>query len=245
MENTSLVSLSRLTSLRREMDVIANNLANANTDAFKTEQPLFKQYISPTAEGGDAAPQIMFTIDYGTVRDMRQGDILRTGNPLDVAMGGEGFFAVKREDGNAYTRNGNFKLSEKGELITTDGFKILDAELAPIVLPPGSDMPTISKDGTLSVNGAKLQRLGVFRFENPSEMQKAGDGLYTTDEQKIPVPAAKVSIVQASVEASNVQPVMEITRMIDVMRKYQTANELIDTGDDMTRKAIDQLSRIR
>lgn len=245
MENTFLVSLSQLSALRRQMDIIANNLANANTDSFKSEQPVFEQYISPEAKGGSAAPDVMFTIDSGVVRDMQQGSIIHTGNKLDAGLGGEGFYAVQRDDGIAYTRDGHFKLSSKGEIITADGFKILDSQSKPIVLPQGTGIPDISGDGSISAGGIPLQRLGVFKFENPAALEKAGSNLYTTDEQAIPVPPADVSIIQGSIEASNVQPVVEMTRMIDVMRKYQSASQLVDTGDDLTRKAIDQLSTIR
>jgi len=245
MENTFLISLSHLTSLRREMEIIANNLANTNTDAFKSEEPLFREMISPTADGGSAAPDVTFTTDYGTVRDMRIGDLLRTGNRLDVALGNDGYFAVQRDTGKAFTRDGNFKLTNTGELTTSDGYKVLDSVMQPIIFPQGSELPEIAKDGTISVGGVTLQRLGVFKFENPAAMKKGGDNLYTTDEQETPVPSSGVKIIQGSVEASNVQPVLEITRMIDVMRKYQTANQMIETGDDMVRKAIDQLSRIR
>lgn len=245
MENSFLVSLSHLNSLRREMEVIANNLANASTGAFKAEKPLFEEYVSPNAQGADGMSEVKFTMDYGTVRDMRQGDLQHTGNPFDVALGADGYFAVQTDDGKAFTRNGSFKLSDKGELITADGFKILDASSNPIVFPPGSDLPSIAKDGTISVSGQTLQRLGVFKFENPAALQKGGDNLYKTDESETPIPSAEVQITQGSVEASNVQPVLEITRMIEVMRKYQSASQLIETGDDMVRKAIDQLARIR
>ncbi len=245
MDNTFLVSLSRLSGLRRQMDIIANNIANANTDGFKSEQPLFEEYISPNASGENTSPDIIFSMDTGVTRNMQQGNILRTGSPLDTALGIDGFFSVQRDGGVAYTRNGNFKLSSKGELVTSDGLKILDSQSNPIVLPSNSGMPEIAKDGTISLSGQTLQRLGVFKMESPAAMQNIGGNLYTTDEKPSPLPARDVTIIQGSVEMSNVESITEMTRMIDVLRKYQTASQLIDTGDDMLRKAIDQLSRIR
>lgn len=246
MENAFLVSLSHLSALKREMDVIANNLANVNTDAFKSEGVLFEEFISEEAQGGDpAAPKISFVLDYGVVRNMAVGTLTHTGNPLDVAISGEGYFAVQTEDEIAYTRSGHFNVNNKGQLVTTDGQPVLNAQMQPITIPPGSEMPVITADGTISGPGVPKQQLGFFTFDDQQALQKIGANLLTTDEERKPVPRAKINLVQGSVESSNVEPVAQITRMIEVMRKYQSAAQLTENDDELTRKAIDQLPRIR
>lgn len=245
MENAFLVSLSRLSTLKREMDVIANNLANVSTDAYKSESVLFGEYISPSAEGGGKAPEVSFVIDYGLVRNLSAGNLLQTGSPLDIANSGEGYYAVQFKDQIAYTRNGNFHLSNKGELVSSDGNQVLSADLKPIIIPPGSELPDVASDGTISGPGLPTQKLGVFSFADQQALQKIGANLFTTDEERTPLPRNKINLVQGSVETSNVQPVAEITRMIDVLRKYQSASQLTENEDELTRKAIDQLPRIR
>ena len=245
MENAFLVSLSHLSSLKREMDVIANNLANVNTDAFKSESVLFEEFISPMAEGDAKASDVSFVLDYGLVRNLAVGNLVQTGSPLDVANNGEGYFAVQYKDEIAYTRNGNFSLSSTGELVTPDGHNVLNADLNPIKIPPGSELPNIATDGTISGPGLPMQKLGVFSFEDQQALKKIGANLFLTQEERTQTPRGKITLVQGSVETSNVQAVSEITRMIEVMRKYQSAAKLTETEDELTRKAIDQLSRVR
>lgn len=245
MENAFLVSLSHLSSLKREMDVIANNLANANTDAFKSENVLFEEYISPKSAGDSETPEVSFVLDYGLVRNLSVGNLLQTGNALNVALAGEGYFAVQFKDQIAYTRNGNFNLNSNGELVTSDGHQILNADLKPIKIPPGAELPDISTDGTLSGPGQPNQKLGIFTFDNEQALTKMGANLFVSESERIPVEKGKINLIQGSVETSNVQAVSEITRMIEVMRKYQSAAQLTQTEDELTRKAIDQLSRVR
>lgn len=245
MENAFLVSLSHLSSLKREMDIIANNLANVNTDSFKSENVLFKEFVSPNTEGEGKIPEISFVLDYGLVRNLTVGTLVQTGSPLDVANSGEGYFAVQYNDQTAYTRNGNFHLNNKGEMVTLDGHPVLNADLKPIVIPPGSELPDIASDGTISGPGLPIQKLGVFNFTDQQALKKIGNNLLLTDEERTQVPKGDITLVQGSLETSNVQPVAEITRMIEVMRKYQSASQLTENEDELTRKAIDQLSRIR
>jgi len=245
MENAFLVSLSHLSALKREMDVIANNLANASTDAFKSEGVLFEEQISALAEGDSSAKEVSFVLDYGLVRNLAIGNLLQTGSPLDVAITGEGYFAVQYKDRIAYTRNGNFSLNSKGELVNSQGYQILNANMNPITIPPGADLPDISGDGTLSGRGQPNQKLGLFNFKDEQSLQKIGANLFITDQERTPVAGKKASLVQGSIETSNVQAVSEITRMIEVMRKYQSAVQLTENEDELTRKAIDQLSQVR
>lgn len=245
MENGFSVSLSNLTSLRRQMDVIANNLANMNTGGFKAEQVLFEEYVAPVAQGAKPAQNVSFVLDYGVKRDFAPGNISPTGNALHVALGGKGFFAVEYKDGIGYTRSGNFTLNNEGDLVTQAGFRVLDEDLNPIALDPENAMPDISTNGAISIEGDDPKQLAVVDFLNPQALKKAGANVYTSDEEATQVEQKDILIQQGYLEDSNVEPILEITRMIDVMRRYQSAKGLIDTGDDLTTKVIDQLSQIR
>jgi flagellar hook-basal body protein len=167
MENTVLVGLSRQIALRRELDVIANNLANLGTTGFKAESVLFEQHLSDTARADNfTVPQdrsVRFVLDRETRTDLSQGAFSQTGSKLDVAIDGEGFFAVDSPQGERYTRAGGFSLSPTGELITPSGHQVLGTG-GPIVLDPNDTEISIARDGTISTREGERGRLRLVRF---------------------------------------------------------------------------------
>jgi flagellar hook-basal body protein len=153
MENALLVGLSRQVALGRELDVVANNIANINTNGFKTDGAVFEEFIGKVARSDDVPArdrQVSFVRDRATWIDMSQGSIERTGNPLDVAVVGKGFMAVQTPAGERYTRNGALQINNIGQLVTSEGFQVL-GESGPIVLQPTDRDISISEDGTISV----------------------------------------------------------------------------------------------
>ena len=153
MQNALLVGLSRQVALAREMDVIANNLANMNTSGFKADGAVFEEYVSPTARATNfpaADSRISFVHDRATWMDLSQGPLERTGNPLDVAVSGKGYLVVQTPRGERYTRNGALQINNSGELVTAEGFQVV-GESGPITFQPKDRNITISQDGTISV----------------------------------------------------------------------------------------------
>ena len=253
MQNTLLIGLSRQVALGRELDVVANNIANLNTTGFKTDGSVFEEYIGPTARDGDMTgpdARISFVRDRATWIDMSQGTIERTGNPLDVAIDGRGFLAVQTPNGERYTRNGALQVNAAGELVTTEGYQVL-GDSGPITLQPKDRDITISADGNISVReGASTTteavrgRLRLVSFPQVGRLQKDGTGTFMAPAGITPDPVTSVRIVQGAVEKSNVRSVIEMTRMIEVTRSYTQVANMLAQQADLQQTAINKLGDV-
>jgi flagellar basal-body rod protein FlgF len=237
MENTSYVALSRQTALWRQLEVVANNMANTNTPAYKGEQMMFTEYLSKSRSGDRAmGDKVAFVQDIGLVRDIREGTLSKTDNKLDVAIHGDGFFVIDTAEGQRFTRNGHFRLDEAGMLVTTDGAAVMQTGDTPIILAPNESRIEIARDGTVSSENGVVGKLHIVKFQNEQELRKVGASLY--DSTSAPEDVTRPEIHQGMLEESNVEPIVEITKMIDIMRTYQGVQNLIDTEHERQRKAI-------
>ena len=245
VENTFLVGLSQQMATNRAMEVIANNLANMSTPAFKRESMQFEQYMVPVqateAEGGGTV-NVSFVLDRGVTRDTSEGRIEQTGAPLDLAIAGKGYFVVQTPNGDRYTRNGHFKLDEQGRVVTGDGYALM-SDGGPIALQPQDGELRVARDGTLSTDTQRLGKLRVVSFDDERGLKKIGASLYDADGQT-PAAAPNVRISQGMIERSNVEPVIEISRMIDVLRAYQASSDLTKSGEDLLKQAIEKLGAV-
>ena len=249
LENALYVGLSRQLALRRQMDAIANNIANMNTTGFKKESVMFEQALVDARNSGPRRDKIAFATERGTYRTLRDGPLTPTGNPLDLAISGSGYFQVQTDDGARYTRNGNFRINADGFLTTNEGFLVLDdSGLAaglpgsPIEIGTQTTNITITDDGLINTPDGPMARLALARFDAPQEMRKTGNSLYSTDEP--PKQATDSTVRQGMLEGSNVQAVIEMTRMIDVLRSYQSTQKLLETDNDLQRRAIERLAQV-
>jgi flagellar basal-body rod protein FlgF len=241
MDNTLLVGLSHQLASYRSMDVIANNLANVSTPAFKRESVQFAEYVKqmPALEGDVSGPhKISFVQDRGVVRDLSEGRFETTNAPFDLALNGSGYFVVGTGNGDRYTRNGHFMLDAGGRLVTEDGNPV-QGDGGDITVTPDDGIVTIAEDGTVSGKQGQLGRLRVVTFENERGLKKEGSSLYSADES--PSQATGVKIRQGMLETSNVQPIVEISHMIEVMRAYQATATLSQTQEELMRQAVDKL----
>ncbi len=234
MDNTSYVALSRQLTLERQMSVVAGNIANMNTAGFKTEHLLFEEVLERAGKPG----RVAFVQDVGLIRDLGPGPLETTGNPLDLAINGEGYFTVETPNGPRYTRSGHFSLNGDGAVITTGGHPLLDDAGAPIQLPPGSGAISIARDGTISTADGIAGRIGLVRFADETRLGREGDSLLVTDQQ--PEPVAGPDIAQGRLERSNVQPILEMTRMMETVRAFQNTQRLLETHHEMVRRVIEQ-----
>jgi flagellar basal-body rod protein FlgF len=243
MDHSLLISLSQQLAAYRSMDVIANNIANVSTPGFLRESAKFEELLTTVrpVEGQSGPQQISFVKDAGITRDLSQGNITHTGGSFDLAINGRGFFAVATPQGERYTRDGHFSLNAEGQIVTASGHAV-QGDGGPIVINPADGDISIAKDGSVSsvVNGA-LNQLGKIRiagFAEEAAMTKEGANLYATDQAAT---TAAGTVTQGSLEGSNVQAVVEISKMIEVMRAYEATATLAKSQEDLTRQAISKL----
>lgn len=236
MESTSIVALSSQAALSRQMDIVAHNIANLNTTAFKAEKMMFIEHVVKS-RGGERilGDQVTYVRDIATVRDVTEGSLTKTGNSLDVAIRGQGYFVVETDIGERYTRNGRFRRDETGQIVNNEGFPVQFEGGQPAVLSPEDNEITISRDGTLSTENGDIGRIRVVGFENDQELQALADGLYTTGAD--PVDVERPEVVQGMLEGSNVNAIIELARMIEVHRAYEGVKKLIDREDERLRNA--------
>lgn len=241
MENTAAIALSRQTVLWRNMDVIANNLANMNTTGYKTERLMFAAHLVKSRGGARlTGERHAYVRDIASVRDTREGAIAKTGSPLDLAIRGKGFFVVETDEGERYTRNGRFQLDSKGQLVNQQGHPVLSQGGQPIFFSPADNDIDIAADGTISTENGEIGRLWVVEFENEQALTQIEAGLFKTSADPEDVDEPK--IIQGALEGSNVQPIIEMTRMISVQRSYNSVSKIIDTEDKRIKQMMRTLS---
>ena len=240
MENAQLVSLSRQIALQRQMDVVSNNMANINTTGFKAVSILFDNYEMPVARASEFAypdQALEFTQDWATINDLSGGPILDTGNPLDLAINGDGFFAVQTSEGERWTRAGSFGVDPTGTLVDYNGNPVL-TELGPIRFEPEDTDITISANGTIITSQGGKGKLRLVEFDNVQALERVGDNLFAGGE---PTPALNSRVVQGAIEKSNVSGIAEMTEMIRVTRAYESLASMMQRQDDMRRSAVQRL----
>jgi flagellar basal-body rod protein FlgF len=243
MQNATYIALSRQMALQRQMDVVANNMANLNTPAFKGEQMIFSQYLVQPPGNGPLA----FVEDIGTVRDTRQGPIAKTGNPLDLAVSGQGFFPIQTPLGPRYTRNGHFQLDPQGQIVTSEGYPLLADSGQPVTVPNNTRDITVAPDGTISISQAGtttqavIGKLQVVDFAVPQAVTPGANGLWATDQTPQP---ANGSVQQGMIEESNVQAVIELTRMMEVTKQSGMVKSFLDEEDQRRGNTIDKLGKV-
>jgi len=242
MDNVGYVGLSAQVALRRQLDVVANNVANMNTTGFKGDRMLFAESLQKL--GTRPEDRASFVIDKGTYRDFTAGALTATGSKLDAAIDGDGFFRVQTPEGQMYTRDGRFSRDPEGRLVTASGHRVLDDGGGEIVIPQEAGNVDIGLDGSVTVDGAFVGRIGVARFAQPQLLEAKGDLLYAAGNGQAALPAENPRVVQGMVEGSNVQAVVEMTRMIDVNRAYAQADQLADQGDRLQRDSASRIGRV-
>ena len=237
METSTYIDLSGQYAREHQMEVLANNIANLSTPGFKAEQMMFKEYIAPSPDGD---PSSYVTI-VGNARNMGQGALTHTGDPLDVGLNGPGFFTVTTPGGNQYTRNGHLQIDNQGELVNSAGFVVQGDGGSPIVIPAGAGQITIDNDGTVSTPGTTLGKITVVNFDDPQSMLLQGGGLYSTDQT--PQPVTTTNVEQGAIEEANVQPIVEMTKLMNVVHGIADAKSFADGEHTRLKNAIDRLGK--
>jgi flagellar basal-body rod protein FlgF/flagellar basal-body rod protein FlgG len=249
MQNALLVGLSRQMALGREMDVVANNIANLDTTGYKADGSMFEEYLGSAARTGAGDARVSFVLDRGIWHDMSQGPIQRTGNPLDVAIDGNAFLVVQTPRGERYTRNGALQINASGQLVTADGNPVL-GESGPITFQSTDNQVAISRDGTISAREGNSKvdsqrgKIRLVSFENAQQLQKDGSSTFNASKGAQPQPAVNAGLAQGSIEKSNVRGVVEMSRMIEITRSYTQIASMLQQQSDQSTQAIDKLADV-
>jgi len=236
MDAAGYATLNRQSGLMREMGVVANNIANSSTTGFRREGVVFSEFVAAL----DEDPSLSMANASGRHVDLSQSTISQTGGTFDFAIQGEGFFLIDTPQGQRLTRAGSFTPNNAGELVTPDGYRLLDAGGAPIFIPPDAKGVALSADGTLSANGQPIAQVGLWQPTDPLALKHQTGTLFDGGEVE---PAESATVLQGMLEDSNVEPVSEIARMIEVQRAYELGQKFLDAEDERVRGVISTLGR--
>ena len=243
METTTFIALSRQSALRRQMDVVANNIANMNTSGFKGERMMFVEHLVKSKGGENIlGEKLSYVRDISTMRDLSEGPQEQTGNPLDLAINGDGYFIIQTDTGNRYTRNGRFKLDEGGQLVNQAGQPVLSDGGQPFFFAPGDGKPVIGPDGTVSTRNGQLGRIAIVNFQNQHQLRPGAGGLFATE--AAPTPVERPRVQQGMLEGSTVQPGVEMSRLIEVQRTYEGVRNFLEKEDERMRRMIKDLAEV-
>jgi flagellar basal-body rod protein FlgF len=258
MTQSMYIAASGALAQQMRLEVLANNLSNANSAGFKEDKTVFRQYLpTPGLPGynlaeatnqqtGSSLPASLgdsYVKFEGTITDFSPGEITSTGNVFDFALNGKGFFCVGSPTGVQYTRNGSFTLNKNGELITKSGLPVL-GNGGPIKID-SSDF-SVDEGGNVSVNGAIIDKIKIVTFPEKTNLQKVGDNLFSpVDPQVVGGKAEGVEVKQGFIEQSNVNTVKIMTEMIETLRAFEAYQKIIQSTSDVTSKAIDEVGRLQ
>jgi flagellar basal-body rod protein FlgF len=223
--------------------VIASNIANADTAGFKVENLMVRTEPKAPARSVDGPKPIKFVLDDGVARDFTQGALRQTGGAFNLAIEGKGFFKLDTARGERFTRDGRFTLSPEGRLTTQSGDAV-SGESGEIVIDPTKGPVSIAGDGTVSQAGERIGKIGVFLFTGRGALTKTGDNLYKNTSNEPPLADTASRVRQGMLESSNVNPILQITRMIEVSRAYQGVVKSMESSADLSRRAVERLGKL-
>jgi flagellar basal-body rod protein FlgF len=245
MDPLTSAAASGIRSRIESLDMLANNIANASSPGFKADREFFGLYLSSEASDSPAGttPTVLPVIQHqGT--DFAQGSITPTGNPLDLALNGKGFFVANGPSGSIFTRDGSFQISKQGELETLDGYSIQGQNGKPIQLDNTKPV-AIGPDGMVRQDGQDISQISVVDFDDPAALAKRGNNYFQIDVSKLtPAPAANAEVQQGKLEAANSQPAESAVRLVSVMRQFESLQKAMAIGNAMDRQVVQEVAKV-
>ncbi|SRR5581483_1063035 len=246
MDSGYYAACTALKTQSSALELVANNVANVNTAGYRGQIPSFESLLVESQRSGETNSWSrllnQFAVLNGSRLDLAEGNLQRTGNPLDFALEGPGFFAVQTKAGTLYTRNGSFQVSRSGQLLTSAGDPVLGSD-GPITLPLNAE-PAISSDGTISIGGAVAGKVKVVEFAPGAQIEALG-GSYYAAPAKAAAAALRTQVRQGMLESSNVNPVSAVVRLISAQREAEMVGRAMNAFySDFNRIAADELPRV-
>ena len=238
MDNSVYVALSRQVSALRQLNVISNNIANANTAGFKSEALVFQEFLTEDANNEDTA----FVQDFATIRNLEAGSLQQTSNTFDLAINGSGYFSVQVGEDQFYTRSGNFTLNQEGVLTTQNGDPVLSGDGNPIQFAETDRDIAFFGDGRIEVAGAPRGDIGIFQFEDEQELEALSGSLFSSEQLPVVDPTA-AKLAQGFIEKSNVNPIKQTTDLIQMQRSYEGVSGFISGLYEIQEDAIRRIAR--
>lgn len=232
METSGYTTLTRQSGLMHEMQVVANNIANATTTGFRQEGLVFSEHVKRTGNG----PSVSMATANVHHTSMLQGALTQTGGTLDFAIEGNGFFLIETPQGERLTRAGSFSVSAYGDLVTNDGFRVLDAGGAPVFIPPDATALNVSSDGTISADGRPLAQIGLVAPLDTVGLIREDGVMFRSEAGFDPVLDGR--ILQGFLEGANVDPISQMARMIEIQRAYEMGQSFLETENKRIRTAM-------
>ncbi|HYL77310.1 MAG TPA: flagellar basal-body rod protein FlgF [Bryobacteraceae bacterium] len=245
MDALTSAAASGLRARIESLDMLANNIANASAPGFKADREFFGQYMSAEAADSPAGttPPTLPVVERQWT-DFAQGSMLPTGNPLDLALNGKGFFVANSPSGPVFTRDGSLQISPKGDLVTLAGYLVQGQDGKPIHLD--NSMPVeITTDGTVRQGGQDVSQLAVVDFADPAALSKRGNNYFRLDVSTVqPTPAANTEIQQGKLESANAQPAESAVRLVNILRQFETLQKALAIGAEMNKRAVEEVARV-
>jgi flagellar basal-body rod protein FlgF len=238
MDQLTSLAASGMRARMETLDMLANNIANATTAGFKADHEFYNLYLSADAQAGSTMP----VIDKPWT-DFSEGTLASTGNSLDLAISGKGFFVVNGPSGPLYTRNGSFRLSTRGEVQTPDGYPLLAQGGGPVTVDPSLQIE-IAPDGSVHQNGREVARLNLAGFDSTSALQKRQGSYFQLMDPTIKPTSAGGEVLQGKLESANSGPAETAVRLVNVMRQFETLQRAITIGGEMNRRSVEEVAKV-
>lgn len=237
MTTSAYSAISRQSGLLNEIRVVANNIANSATTGYRSEGVIFSEYVK------SAPGQESLSLARGNIRNtsLEQGNLNQTNGRLDLALEGDGFFMIETPAGNRLTRAGSFSSNAAGDLVTPDGYRVLDAGQAPVFIPGDAESISFGSDGTFSADGRQLGQIGIFQPAEGTTIKREDGVMFSTDGEVEPTENTK--LLQGFLEGSNVNAIHQMSRMIEIQRAYEMGQSFLTSEDERVRNAIENLMK--
>jgi len=241
MDPLTAIAASGLRARMESLDLLANNSANSSTSGYKADREFYSLYVAPEAQ--EAGSSTTMPLVESPWIDLTQGTVRSTGNSLDLALSGKGFFSVDGPNGTIYTRNGNFRLDPTGKLVTADGYAVRGTAGA---LTLQSSLPIeIANDGSIEQGGQSAGQLAVADFPGGEGLLKQGSNYFRAVDASVkPVAATGVSVEQGKLEDSNAGSAQAAISVVGIMRQFEMLQKAAQIGNDMGKQAIEQVARV-